>query len=82
MNEVEDELHVFFCPAWKFLRTRFPLLFESLEFRGLTDAVASHSPDTDMCFNMFLNPRTFEVCDALIGFLKCMWRIKNMAASQ
>jgi hypothetical protein len=76
-GEVEDELHVLFCEAWAVFRLRFPAFFTSAEFLELCDAV-HHNKDVDCCLNKALNLPSAEKCDALVGFLKCVWKNRRL----
>ena len=75
-GEVEDELHILFCDAWKDARVSFSPVFESVSYLGLLEAVESGG-DIDSCMWTFMNTMSLPVLNMFVGYLKRVFKCRR-----
>lgn len=81
LQEVEDELHVLYCPAWVDLRASFPELFQCDMFVDLSTAL-ERGDDVDSAAWSFFNCLDPCLLDQFAGFLKKLFAARQVAQVQ
>ena len=81
-GEREDELHVFFCDAYKHIKSSFPALFNSESYMELRMAYLNGSNDLDDCMNKFVNRDDKIYINELAGFLRRSIKIRKDRINQ